>query len=641
MPKPYRLFSTRPIPANAEFVQHEGKPHVRIRDRGRVLLCPITKDGTKCLRPSKRWYFDVRDTNGTVRRVKGCPDLKATQQLAADAERKASRMRAGLIDPAEEHARRPLSKHLTDYAAALEQKGDTSGHVKKTAALISAMFTGAGFVFPHDVDAAKTAEWLNALRRDARPIELPAGVDSFTPKAAAVLLGITTKAVGKNLKRRGLTGTGQGKKRRIPRAAVETLALAAARGAGPQQCNHYVRAAKGFTRWLTRTGRIGANPLETLTLLNTAADVRHGRRELSADELRHLFTGTRESARTFRGLTGPDRFTLYLVAASTGFRANAAANLTPADFDLESHSPTVTTAARFAKNRRTKVQPLSADVAEVLRDYLAGKPAAVPVWGGTWRGKAAEMLRADLEAVGIPYAMEGPDGPEHADFHALRHSFLTLGGRSGIDLRTLQELAGHSTPLLTARYMHVRLRDAAGAVDKMPNLVPTPVPSANAAAIPLRMTGTDGPNVDNLVRLGVVPGVVTGDTEGHQSASSCILRAVGGSESGSPQTLEMVGAGASLHRPASSGMKWAVPGLNRGPSDFQSQEAASKSLENKAIPHLQDAGRSAGRSGNTSEGGISDPELARVVTAWPGLPEPIRRAVMALIGTGSGTSGPS
>ncbi len=36
------------------------------------------------------------------------------------------------------------------------------------------------------------------------------------------------------------------------------------------------------------------------------------------------------------------------------------------------------------------------------------------------------MIRGDLQAVGISYAVEGPDGPEYADFHAQRHSFLTL-----------------------------------------------------------------------------------------------------------------------------------------------------------------------------------------------------------------------
>src|SRR5215203_1474422 len=100
------------------------------------------------------------------------------------------------------------------------------------------------------------------------------------------------------------------------------------------------------------------------------------------------------------------------------------------------------------------------------------------------------MIRGGLEAAEIAYAVEGPDGPEYADFHSLRHSYLTLGGRSGIDLRTLQELAGHSKPELTARYTHRRLYDLAGAVNKMPRLVPTS--SRDAVANPLRLTGTNG-----------------------------------------------------------------------------------------------------------------------------------------------------
>jgi hypothetical protein len=62
-----------------------------------------------------------------------------------------------------------------------------------------------------------------------------------------------------------------------------------------------------------------------------------------------------------------------------------------------------------------------------------------------------------IAGAGIPYSVEGPDGPLFADFHALRHSYITALGRGGVDLRTAQELAGHSTPVLTARYSHRRL----------------------------------------------------------------------------------------------------------------------------------------------------------------------------------------
>ncbi len=136
------------------------------------------------------------------------------------------------------------------------------------------------------------------------------------------------------------------------------------------------------------------------------------------------------------------------------------------------------------------MQPLPPDVAELLRNYLADKPAGLPVWGGTWAKdwKAAEMLRIDLEAAGIPYTIEGPDGPLYADFHSLRHSYLTLGARAGIDLRTLQELAGHSTPTLMARYAHRRLYDLAGAVERLPSFLPL---DAGREAAALRPTGTD------------------------------------------------------------------------------------------------------------------------------------------------------
>jgi hypothetical protein len=69
---------------------------------------------------------------------------------------------------------------------------------------------------------------------------------------------------------------------------------------------------------------------------------------------------------------------------------------------------------------------------------------------------------------------------------------LTLGGCAGIDLRTLQELAGHSTPNLTARYSHRRLHDLAGAVEKLPSLLPADRQDGSAEAAKLRATGTYG-----------------------------------------------------------------------------------------------------------------------------------------------------
>src|SRR5207248_2605368 len=199
---------------------------------------------------------------------------------------------------------------------------------------------------------------------------------------------------------------------------------------------------------------------------------RHDRRELEADELRRLLTLAKASEWTFRSLSGTDRFHLYATTCGTGFRASALASLTPDSFHLAGELPVVTLAAPDAKNRRAKVQPIPPDLAELLREYLADKLAGLPVWGGTWAdGRGAEMLRGDLEAADIPCSSAGPDGPLFADFHSLRHTYLTLLGRGGVDLRTAQELAGHSSPVLTARYSHRRLHDLQGAVAKLSNFL--------------------------------------------------------------------------------------------------------------------------------------------------------------------------
>ena len=221
------------------------------------------------------------------------------------------------------------------------------------------------------------------------------------------------------------------------------------------------------------------------------------------------------------------------------------ASLTPDDFDLNTDAPTVTLAARFNKSRKLKVQPIPLDVAVTLREYFEGKPIEGAIWGGTWARdhRGAEMLRIDLANAGTPYAVEGPDGLEYADFHSLRHSYLTLGGRSGIDLRTLQELAGHSKPELTARYSHRRLHDLTEAVEKLPSLIPGP--QQEQVEIPLRMTGTGS----DLV---AVPVAVEGAISGHRSASSCNLRIVWNDDADVSQTPKNKAAGADLHRLASS-----------------------------------------------------------------------------------------
>ena len=106
---------------------------------------------------------------------------------------------------------------------------------------------------------------------------------------------------------------------------------------------------------------------------------------------------------------------------------------------------------------------------------------------GTWPKHAAEMLRIDLDAAGIAYRDE--EG-RVADFHALRHSYITLLSRSGVSPKVAQELARHSDIRLTMQtYTHAGLYDLAAAVESLPPIMPT---DREGQRLVLAATGTDG-----------------------------------------------------------------------------------------------------------------------------------------------------
>jgi integrase len=78
------------------------------------------------------------------------------------------------------------------------------------------------------------------------------------------------------------------------------------------------------------------------------------------------------------------------------------------------------------------------------------------------------MLRKDLKVAGISYQ---DTSNRFADFHALRHTFITNLSNSGVHPKVAQVLARHSTITLTIdRYSHSLLEDQISAISKLPDL---------------------------------------------------------------------------------------------------------------------------------------------------------------------------
>jgi integrase len=372
----------------------------------------------------------------------------------------------------------------------------TAKHVRQTVANVRRVLDACRFVFLADLSAEPVEQFLAGLRNSRKSVPpLDPAKEEYTKAELARALGVKTSSVPSLVRRHRLQASGKGKARRYPRETAEALRALRVRGRSVNTSNLYLDAVKAFAAWLVERGRAGKNPLARLAGGNVKADRRHDRRALPLEDLRAILQAARQSSQTFRGLTGPDRAVLYAIACASGFRASELASLCPAAFDLDGKPPTVTLAAEIAKNGKTAVQPLPPDLAQALRGYLAGRLAGKPVWPGNWPDNAADMLRIDLDAAGIPYAVEGPDGPLYADFHALRHSYIAQLDKSGATLKEAMQLARHSDPKLTmAVYGRAALNDLGAAVDRLPGLLTA---GQGGVAAALRSTGT-GDGTDRL-----------------------------------------------------------------------------------------------------------------------------------------------
>jgi integrase len=224
--------------------------------------------------------------------------------------------------------------------------------------------------------------------------------------------------------------------------------------------NSYVTAIRQFVKWCVESDRLPYCKLakNIKKIEETTKAVK--RRAASNNELRCILAAARKGD-TVEGLTGEDRYWLYRVAVSTGFRAAELQSLTPSAFKLRQAVPEIWVEGAYTKNGDKAEQPIRPELAAELAKWLRGMPKDEPIWPGGWYRKAAEMMRVDLEAAKIAY--RSADGV--LDFHALRHSYISSLVRAGVQPKTAQILARHSTIDLTMQvYTHLNRAEVAAAL---------------------------------------------------------------------------------------------------------------------------------------------------------------------------------
>ncbi len=359
------------------------------------------------------YYIRFVDHEGKRRTTRGCSDRGVTQAKAAKIETVVQQIRLGVASPSEldslmgKKQTEGLEEYLAGFEKSLSRKDNTEKHVKLTMARVRLVVDGCGFAGLDDLDADKAEAYVDAYCEEG--------------------------------------------------------------DRGPRTYNHYLQAIDAFGNWLAHPKRrlVEHNPFAGIPRRNTATDIRHKRRALTAEEMALVVKTARQSDYRVQCYDGETRARLYLLSYMTGLRKGEIASLTPRSFDLDAAQPTVTVEAAASKHRKKDVLPLHAELVAMVRQWIDGLADDEPLFPKLAQRKAYKMIQRDLQECGIAY--ETDEGV--ADFHAAgRHTHITGLLLSGVKLVEAKELARHSDVRMTMKYTHVGLEDQAKAVNLLPAL---------------------------------------------------------------------------------------------------------------------------------------------------------------------------
>lgn len=389
--------------------------------------------GQRVKSKSKKWWGQFKNANGILKRVPLAVDKTAAQSMLNEIVLRVEREKAGLIDPTEDQRKRPLCDHLKEFESYLYNKGVSQRQAVESLAKLRRLIANRKWLRIGDIMASGVLDFLGKLRGD---------------------------------------------------------------GLSAQTYNNYLTTIKQFTRWLVRDRRTLTDPLLHLSRINVRTDRRHDRRTLSSAEFARLVDAAR-NGKTIENIPGADRAMMYVLAAWTGFRKGEIGSLTRRSLNLDGEPATATVAACYSKRRRDDTQVLHPEVARQLKVWLTTKrlakwdlplfPISGRVPGGVQR-KTNKMIERDLIAARDKWLDEAKEDENElkqrlqsdflcfcdhdglfADFHSLRHRFITGLARAGVSPKLAQTLARHSDIRLTLGvYTHIDLPDCSAAIESLP-----------------------------------------------------------------------------------------------------------------------------------------------------------------------------
>lgn len=148
---------------------------------------------------------------------------------------------------------------------------------------------------------------------------------------------------------------------------------------------------------------------------------------------------------------------------SAGLRLSECVDLNIEDLELDEGIGWV----RGGKGDKDRMFILSDKVVEKLKDYIDGLDRSEgPLFLGYNKSK---MSKRNIQKI-VKKAADNADIKKNVSVHTLRHSFATHLLESGVDVRKIQKLLGHSDLSTTQIYAHVSTKEMKSIDSPLDNL---------------------------------------------------------------------------------------------------------------------------------------------------------------------------
>ncbi len=233
----------------------------------------------------------------------------------------------------------------------------------------------------------------------------------------------------------------------------------------PRSINRKISALKQFYQFLVSENLIEASPAIELELLKQHRSLPKMLEEKEIDQLFDYLSCH----------TSPEDLRLNAMIAilySSGLRVTELVTLKLNNFEYEK-GKIIPIFKVIGKGNKERISILNQRAITALSNYLEIRELFVPLkkienylWLFPSNSKEGHLTRNRFGQLLKEAALNAGINPEAVSPHVLRHSFATHLLTNGADLRSIQELLGHSSIATTQIYTHVSNKQLKNIIDK-------------------------------------------------------------------------------------------------------------------------------------------------------------------------------